>query len=825
MYDDQPLEDYGPEYETRRGELTEFCQVPVEGYGTLSVEDEYLAQVVTCEHEGAPMETLKAQAIAARGYAKYVVDVEQRAVSPTVRDQAYNCGRPATDRARQAVRETSGMVLTHNGKLIMPFYVAGSTNVDSNSCRASGSSGTQRYVTYNEGRIGSGVRPSSLGWSGSPANRGAMSQNGAACLANNGWNAERILRFFYGDDIRVTQLPGSCVDSGTSIDPSNSGSTFDPDEDDGGGASQTCDTTTTAPDIITRSQWGARAPRYNRPRHSPNRFTIHHTVTSNNDTNPMRTVKQVQNYHMDSNGWADIGYHYLVDQQGRIYQGNPVDRRGAHVGGHNTGNIGISFLGNYQSLQPTEEQLASAGQLIRHLSDRYGISPSASNVKGHRDQGSTACPGNHLYAQIERIIRHANGEAETECDEKSGGGGGNTGSPEFRYVRVKAVSPDPLGANDTVEGFELDSVFYERAGAGTTHMAAGVGGSSGATNTGAAVGQPDNTSCDNRSSTVAGIQDGGHIIVQFSEGLRPGDTLHVVQANYNVGLNDCAPSGTAEIAISTDGSNWQVVSSGVSGNAAVQVSPSFVRFVKPQPNSTHEPLVQFEVESSQDIAEVEYFADDYSLGVATQGPNFPHEYEFQNMGVRQLEVRGYDSRGNVLATDQITIEVQGGSGGGTNSAMADELGTEGGTCSGVGNGAGGPRCSDGRGGYSTGQCWAFVKAAMIRAGLATRADINALAARVGMSGYSVQVSAAGFKRAADRASAADLADTMSLRKVDMSVQDAPKGAVIAWAPGCRGFHSRYGHIEIAQGDGYGCSDYCGQLKADASCASVYVPTN
>src|SRR5690606_9544777 len=82
--------------------------------------------------------------------------------------------------------------------------------------------------------------------------------------------------------------------------------------------------------------------------------------------------------------------------------------------------------------------------------------------------------------------------------------------------------------------------------------------------------------------------------------------------------------------------------------------------------------------------------------------------------------------------------------------------------------------------------WAYVKAAMIRADLATRADIDRLASRVGMTPYSVQISAAGFKRAADRASASVLRDTMSLKKVHMPVGQAPRGAVITWAPGCRG---------------------------------------
>ena len=269
MYDDVPLDDQSPEYETRRSKLSDFCEVDVNGYGTLSVEEEYLAQVVTCEHSGAPFEALKAQAIAARGYAKYITDVEKRALEPTVRDQDYRCGRTPTPEAIRAVKETAGQVLTHNGKLILPFYVAGSTNVDASSCKASGSYGTQKYVTYNHGRIGSQVQPSSLGWSGSSANRGAMSQNGAACLADNGWKQGRILRFFYGDDIRVTRLSGACVDSSGGADPATEGGTLDTGESTGGTSGDSCASNSGAPAIKPRSAWNAHAPRYNRPHHPP----------------------------------------------------------------------------------------------------------------------------------------------------------------------------------------------------------------------------------------------------------------------------------------------------------------------------------------------------------------------------------------------------------------------------------------------------------------------------------------------------------------------------------------------------------------------------
>ena len=667
MYDEPAAQnDFGPQWEARRSQLTDFCSVKVDGYGTVGVEDDYVAKVVACEDGGASLEALKAQAIAARGYAKYITQVERRALSPSTRDQKYDCGRTPSAAVRQAVKETSGMVLTHNGKIVLPFFFAGSTHVNSNTCMASGSSGTQKYVTYNHGLIGGQVHtvPRPMANPNSPANRGGMSQNGANCLANNGWKVDRILRFFYGDDIRITQLPGACVDhsggstggsssgdpttcgngwvsgnatqfgyndpvdngmgafgdntdnttlagvslpesvvtaelgtsSGTAArhtnvlvvapngnwgvfpivdrgpamriynqtptidltyatvaqlgytpsndsssfrvsgirwniltdqdsdcpttsgtnsgagDPSNDGSTFDPGNTDTSGNTDTggttCDSNAAQPHIIPRSAWGAQPPKYNRSHHTPKMFTIHHTLTSNHDTNPKATIRQLQREAL-SRGWADIGDHYLIDQQGRIYAGNPVDRMGAHVAGHNKGNIGIDFLGDYSSLQPTEAQLAAAGKLIRYVANKYHITVGASTVKGHRDLASTSCPGNNLYSKVGRIIRYAKGE-DMGCSD----GSTTTGNPPpYQYVRVRATSDVPLGDNDTVEGYELDSVFVTTAD-GSKHMASSVTSSSMTSNASAVTGAPDNDSCDNRSSTVAGIQTTGEVVVK-----------------------------------------------------------------------------------------------------------------------------------------------------------------------------------------------------------------------------------------------------------------------------------------------------------------------
>ena len=160
--------------------------------------------------------------------------------------------------------------------------------------------------------------------------------------------------------------------------------------------------------VNPRSAWGARAAKCVTS-HRPNRFTIHHTVTPNNDSaSPQARLRAIQRYHQDVRGWCDIGYQYLVSQDGRLWEGRGAARLGSHVAGANTGNVGISFIGTHTTAKPTGTQISTTGALIAGLADRYGISlGSSSAVRGHRDQGQTSCPGDALYARLGDIRRAA----------------------------------------------------------------------------------------------------------------------------------------------------------------------------------------------------------------------------------------------------------------------------------------------------------------------------------------------------------------------------------------------------------------------------------
>jgi MYXO-CTERM domain-containing protein len=107
-------------------------------------------------------------------------------------------------------------VLIYSGVVVCAFYVAGA-KPSTPDCKALPSdpdpTNTEKYVTYNEGKIGSDVVQSKLGWvdPGNIYNRGCKSQNGAHCLSLAGRPYPEILRYYYGADIQLVTAPGPCV--------------------------------------------------------------------------------------------------------------------------------------------------------------------------------------------------------------------------------------------------------------------------------------------------------------------------------------------------------------------------------------------------------------------------------------------------------------------------------------------------------------------------------------------------------------------------------------------------------------------------------------
>ncbi|CAF2385344.1 unnamed protein product [Rotaria sp. Silwood2] len=156
------------------------------------------------------------------------------------------------------------------------------------------------------------------------------------------------------------------------------------------------------PSIVTRSQWGARAAKSRTAMTTPVQYVvIHHTTggTCTTKSDCITKMKGFQNYHMDSNGWDDIGYSFLVGEDGNIYEGRGWTYVGAHTYGYNSKSIGISVIGDYSSRKPNAGAINAVKALIKCGVSR-GYIRSNYILRGHRDLDSTACPGNAFYNEI-----------------------------------------------------------------------------------------------------------------------------------------------------------------------------------------------------------------------------------------------------------------------------------------------------------------------------------------------------------------------------------------------------------------------------------------
>jgi hypothetical protein len=196
--------------------------------------------------------------------------------------------------------------------------------------------------------------------------------------------------------------------------------------------------TVPAPRVVTRAEWGAdERLRKGSPGFAPTtRLVVHHTVTSNTDPDPAATVRAVYRQHVATNGWSDVGYNFLIDHGGRVYEGrwaqaygaggvhHGEDARGfgvigAHTEGYNTGAVGVALLGTYEyGGRPTAAALDALVGVLAWKASAHRIDPlgrptvqkadeserrTVDAIAGHRDYKLTACPGKDLHALLPDI--------------------------------------------------------------------------------------------------------------------------------------------------------------------------------------------------------------------------------------------------------------------------------------------------------------------------------------------------------------------------------------------------------------------------------------
>ena len=207
----------------------------------------------------------------------------------------------------------------------------------------------------------------------------------------------------------------------------------------------------TKPTVVSRNAWGCPTgqnspgwtPQYTAVTH----LIVHHSAGANISSDWAGVVRAIWQDHTYDNGWGDIGYNYLIDPNGIIYEGRAGGDNviGAHFCSKNGGTFGVCLLGNFQTVTPTQAALSSLKNLLAWKAEQRGIHPLGTslhansgltlyNISGHQNGCSTVCPGNNLYALLPSI--------RTDVNNLINGG---TVNPPAAPMATAATSPTGSG--------------------------------------------------------------------------------------------------------------------------------------------------------------------------------------------------------------------------------------------------------------------------------------------------------------------------------------------------------------------------------------------
>ncbi|MBS1829851.1 MAG: N-acetylmuramoyl-L-alanine amidase [Acidobacteria bacterium] len=191
--------------------------------------------------------------------------------------------------------------------------------------------------------------------------------------------------------------------------------------------------------VVKRDEWGCTqavcpvtsAPSYTTVTH----LIVHHSASANTSNDWPAVLRSFWVLHVRGNGWADIGYNYLVDPDGVLYEGRAGGDGvlGAHFSGVNTGTMGVCMVGTFTTEAPTQASVDTLRRMLAWQAGKWKLDPGGVNlhnasglmlnvVSGHRDAGlspratsTTECPGNGLYALLPDLRRKLRQTLEEDC--------------------------------------------------------------------------------------------------------------------------------------------------------------------------------------------------------------------------------------------------------------------------------------------------------------------------------------------------------------------------------------------------------------------------
>ncbi|MFJ5560135.1 N-acetylmuramoyl-L-alanine amidase [Streptomyces sp. NPDC093250] len=360
--------------------------------------------------------------------------------------------------------------------------------------------------------------------------------------------------------------------------------------------------TVVKPPVITQAEWGASTDYDGTPSYGTEikAAVIHHTGTDSDNSlscaDSRARTRSIQQEHF-ARGYYDIGYNFLVDRCGQIFEGRsggmdlPVV--GAHDVGFNNDTLGISYIGNFESAQPSRAAMDSIARVVAWKFGMYGIDPTGTvtltsgreagdsgnkidmgesvtlpRVFGHRDTNYTACPGRNLYPKLSRIaalaktpgISHALATSDYNRDGladlaagtprvKSGAGsvsvvpGGTDGPVTGARKTLMQGSPGVSGNDESGDGFGTSTAWGDVNGDGHADLAIGVPGE----------------------NDTSGHADRGSVVVMYGPELNTGfgyTTSGVTETGAKLGttvaVGDFNGDGRADVfaAGSGNGGNW-----------------------------------------------------------------------------------------------------------------------------------------------------------------------------------------------------------------------------------------------------------------------------
>lgn len=153
---------------------------------------------------------------------------------------------------------------------------------------------------------------------------------------------------------------------------------------------------------MSRREWGAVAATNPKlPTYPAPYVIVHHTAGAacTDQTSCAQQVKSIQRQHINTNGWRDIGYNFLIGGNGNVFEGRGWAKTGAHAPNFNSKSLGVVFIGNFMNSSPTTaainafHELVTCGVQLKHVAATY-------KLIGHRQASSTQCPGTTLFGLI-----------------------------------------------------------------------------------------------------------------------------------------------------------------------------------------------------------------------------------------------------------------------------------------------------------------------------------------------------------------------------------------------------------------------------------------